>query len=664
MFTRRNIMMGVVVLLAALLATACGGPEVKKAKFFNKGKALYEKGDYVKARLEFKNAIQIDLKYADAYYMLGMIALKTGDPRSAYGIFQKVIELSPKHAGAHVQIGWFFLAAGRPDEAMREADPVMKDDAAYEDALLLKAAVLVKKKDIEGACRFLESSLGRDIRKADGYLMLASLYEQTGNVQQAEKVLLDGVKAEEKSVSLHLALAKLYLKDKRTDDATGMMRKVIDIDPDRAQHRLTLAAIYWGTGKEQEAGDVLKAFLSADPKKEERWIQTAEFYLSRKRTSDAEQQLKEGIRQNPKTFQIRFALSALYLNTNRANEGLSLLQECVGLESNQGNPNVIYAKNTLARYYLSRQEFDKSRQLIGEVLKKSPKNIIANYIKGTIHLMNHESLQAVAAFRSVVGENPDSIPGMIGLAEAHAQNNELNLAFDTIQNALKNAPGSRDLHRAKARLLVKKKNFKEAESQYRGILAKYPDDLDVRADLGDLLMVIGDINRAEEEYVSIKRRAPKHPISYVRLSALYGVQKKWQKSVRKLEDAVKIQPESWSLNNDLAYLLTEYGDGKRDLERALTFAEKAQTLNPENANVLDTLGWINYRKGDVSKAIDWLEKALAKNASDPEFNYHLGMANYTAGNIGKAKECLHTAVTSTVGFPEKAVAQKVLAGIH
>ena len=40
------------------------GPKEKKLKFYNKGKELYEKGDYVKAKLEIKNAIQIDPKYA------------------------------------------------------------------------------------------------------------------------------------------------------------------------------------------------------------------------------------------------------------------------------------------------------------------------------------------------------------------------------------------------------------------------------------------------------------------------------------------------------------------------------------------------------------------------------------------------------------------------
>jgi hypothetical protein len=35
------------ILLLAVLLTACGSPEEKKAKFFKKGQSLYEKGDYV-----------------------------------------------------------------------------------------------------------------------------------------------------------------------------------------------------------------------------------------------------------------------------------------------------------------------------------------------------------------------------------------------------------------------------------------------------------------------------------------------------------------------------------------------------------------------------------------------------------------------------------------
>ena len=70
---KRKFMVGLSLLLVVALCSACASKEEKKLKFFNRGQTFYENGDYVKAELEFKNALQIDPKYADAYYMLGRV---------------------------------------------------------------------------------------------------------------------------------------------------------------------------------------------------------------------------------------------------------------------------------------------------------------------------------------------------------------------------------------------------------------------------------------------------------------------------------------------------------------------------------------------------------------------------------------------------------------
>jgi len=47
---RSFILIGIILMATVLVA--CGGPEEKKAKFFKKGRVLYEKGDYVKRPLQ------------------------------------------------------------------------------------------------------------------------------------------------------------------------------------------------------------------------------------------------------------------------------------------------------------------------------------------------------------------------------------------------------------------------------------------------------------------------------------------------------------------------------------------------------------------------------------------------------------------------------------
>jgi tetratricopeptide (TPR) repeat protein len=96
------------VLLALLITAsfaACGSREEKRMKFFNKGQALYEKGDYVKARLEFKNALQIDPDFARASHMLGMAEFHERNFKKAFGALSKAVELDPGLLDAHVQLG-------------------------------------------------------------------------------------------------------------------------------------------------------------------------------------------------------------------------------------------------------------------------------------------------------------------------------------------------------------------------------------------------------------------------------------------------------------------------------------------------------------------------------------------------------------------------------
>jgi len=106
------------IFLIIILSIACGSVEERRDKFFQKGQLLFEKGDYVKARLEFKNAIQIDPKFAKGYYMVGLCAYQLRNWSEAFANFQRAIELDPHLYDAQIKIGQFYLLSKKPEKAL------------------------------------------------------------------------------------------------------------------------------------------------------------------------------------------------------------------------------------------------------------------------------------------------------------------------------------------------------------------------------------------------------------------------------------------------------------------------------------------------------------------------------------------------------------------
>jgi Flp pilus assembly protein TadD len=124
---------------------------------------------------------------------------------------------------------------------------------------------------------------------------------------------------------------------------------------------------------------------------------------------------------------------------------------------------------------------------------------------------------------------------------------------------------------------------------------------------------------------------------------------------------IEKQPNLWAAPNNLAFILCDHGSGKKDIEKALSLAQKAQKLRPEEPAVLDTLGWVYFRKGDLAQASTFIGRAIEKAPDAPVINYHMGMVLYQQGRLGDAKEHLRKATQGGQDFSGKEEALKILA---
>lgn len=778
------------LIILTLFLAGCATPEEKTAAYYAKGKYLYEKGHYNDAKLELKNALQIDPKCSDARYLLAMVALKQDDIRGAYSALLKTVADNPRHLKAQLELGRLYLAGRMPDKAMEQADTALQIDPQNDEARLFKVAAFLAQHDASKAQAILDNLKRQGRLSEDYYLLSASTAISRKDPQLAQTILNEGARRFPRSAAIQLFLASLYRQRGELPETEQAYQRIITLEPDKITHRFTLADFYWKTGRQPEAVRVLDAIPGTD---EQKAIQVARYYQTKGRLDKAEQVLT-----NPfcKGIAARLALSEVYVGRGDMDKAVAVLTAYLKGHEKM-TADAIQAKTALAALYLRKGAIVQAQSLADEVLSKSPKNTEAHFIKGQVYLLKGDSMDAVNELRSVVYENPLKNEAYVFLAQAQAAAGNPGQAEEALRSGVKYFPDSGPLTINLARLLAQRNKSDEAEALLREFVEQHPDNLPVSIALGDLYAAEGKTVLAERQFRSLVEKAPRAPLGYAGLAKLhlqagrtgqaedlltkgvkqtgntelmaqlvrlyiadksydkalalgeehlrtnpndagvylllghvytarktygraeeayakaaalaphweephrslayvYLVQGKRDEAIGKLTAYAKenpanpspyltmgqihllagenrqaidayakasaIAPEAWSILNDLAYLLSEYGTPPADVKRAQVLAAKALTLNPSAPAVLDTLGWINYKLGAFDRARTYLEKAAALVPDNPEVNFHLGMTLYRQGKPGEASPHIEQALKAK-NFPGRAEAAATLKSI-
>jgi tetratricopeptide (TPR) repeat protein len=99
-----------------------------------------------------------------------------------------------------------------------------------------------------------------------------------------------------------------------------------------------------------------------------------------------------------------------------------------------------------------------------------------------------------------------------------------------------------------------------------------------------------------------------------------------------LRKVISIKPDHAHAYNALGYSLA---DRSIRLPEARELVEKALALSPDDAFIIDSMGWVYYRLGDPKEALKYLRKAYA-NRQDPEIAAHLGEVLWKLGQHAEA----------------------------
>lgn len=114
-------------------------------------------------------------------------------------------------------------------------------------------------------------------------------------------------------------------------------------------------------------------------------------------------------------------------------------------------------------------------------------------------------------------------------------------------------------------------------------------------------------------------------------------------ALRVMRALLKDRPEDPTALNMLGYTLV---DRKQDTRGGYAMIKAALELIPDNAAVLDSMGWALYRLNRPSEALPYLERAL-KHGRDPEITLHLGDVLWALGRRDEARAAWMQALEET-----------------
>jgi len=167
----------------------------------------------------------------------------------------------------------------------------------------------------------------------------------------------------------------------------------------------------------------------------------------------------------------------------------------------------------------------------------------------------------------------------------------------------------------------------------------------------------GKLESARQEFDRLAERQSKPVAPLTAAGMLLQAEGNVKEARVRYERAVAVDPKASVAANNLAWIIAETGG---DLNQALQLAQTATSTSPDVPEMMDTLGWIYYKKDLASLAIPLFARSAEKQPANATYHYHLGLAYSHTGEPAKAKAAFDRALTANPSAETRAEIQKAV----
>jgi tetratricopeptide (TPR) repeat protein len=601
--TRWSCLIAVLASIPAL--TGCGNAQSRKMGYIQHGQKYYAAGNYDKARLEFRNALQIDPKDAEVRFLLGQVAEKAGDARGAFGEYQASLNANPKQADARAALGRLYLYGGVPDKALELAESGLAAEPDNAQFLTVRGAARAQLGNVPAALQDAQRAVA--LAPADDYAiaLLASLYKQRSELDQAVNVVRAGLQRLPNSADLRTIMADLELARQQPDEAEIQLQAIIALEPKVLLPRYRLAQFYLQQRNIDAAEKTIREAVAGFPDSNDAKLRLVEFLGSQRGGDAATAQVDEFIAHEAGNDQLKLALCGYLAQNGHADRAEQVLQEVISHAGTK--PDGLAARNRLAALRLTGGDPNAASSLIAAVLKENPRDNDALILRSDIALASGDAPSAINDLRAVLRDQPNAVAVMRTLAQAYQQNNEPELAEETLRTAVQTVPKDFQSRLALAAVLARAGKLDQAASLLEQLAKENPADLQVQESLFRVQAAQKRYAEALATAQGIERGSPKSGLGYYLAGLIEEAEQKNDAALKDYDQALQRQPDAAEPLS--AYVRLEVRLKHTDIAAARLDA--AISRSPGNVIARDLKGDMLLAQGRLDASIAAYEGAVA-----------------------------------------------------
>jgi tetratricopeptide (TPR) repeat protein len=571
-------------LLLAFMLPACSGGEARKAKFLEKGTALMAERNYEKARLEFRNALQIDPKDAQAQALAARAAEQLGEYGEAAGLYQAAIAGNKADTKSRASLARIFVFGGAPERAAKLVEEGLALAPNDPDLIAVRGAAKLQKGDKDGAFADAQAAIAIAPGNSNAAALVASLYAQRGQLPAAIGAVQTALAADPKSLELLIVLAQLQLANHEPALAQKSMDQLVALDPQNLVHRYRLAQFYLLQKDVDAAEATLRKAIEVQPEDVGAKLALANLIASHRSFEAGEKSLKELIAASQNSLPLQLGLGQFYEAHQRPEKAEEVYRAVI--KDNGTGAQGLTARNRIAALELKGNRPAEAAKLLEEVLKESPRDNEALSMRASLALARGDAPAAITDLRAVLRDQPNSQPVLRTLSRAYLANKDPVLAEESLRQAISVNPRDIPTRLELAQLLIQGGKPDQAQPVIDQLVADQPGNVQALEAAFRVQAARKDLNGARKSALAIQAVNPDLPVGWYLAGLVDQSENKLDDARRAFEHALELAPDS---TEPLTALL-RVDVAQKQPDRALARLDDVIKRFPRNALVRNMKG--------------------------------------------------------------------------